>query len=197
MKRISFILGFGFLPLWVAIIYSLIGSLFSTKYAQYGWKWYSFYIFGSIGLSFITLAITAVTLTVYNRTSGDTPRKKKFAINTFISLIFLICVGVAIFVMQEVIHANDWKNEQSLLVNFVVNNETVLRTVGKNFRAAYSGTYIHDLDADGRANKYQVVIMPFDSHTKDLYAVVKVSRSSGQPEFTLACLTANMNDECN
>lgn len=98
MKRTIFLVGFGFLPLWAAIIAVYLGSLRPSAPSEY-WAIARWLIAAAVPVCGITLAIASVTLEIYDRASGSASRKSKLAALSFLS--FVLVVGVIATVLWE------------------------------------------------------------------------------------------------
>ncbi len=102
MKRIIFFVGFGFLPLWAAIVVVYLGSLRPSAPSEY-WAIASWLIIAAVPVCGVTLAIASVTLDIYNFTSGSASRKSKFAALSFLSLVLVTGVIATVLWKQYVI----------------------------------------------------------------------------------------------
>jgi hypothetical protein len=97
------------------------------------------------------------------------------------TLIIIVCViAIALWVRVEY-ERYAIKNEQQLAWAFIKNNAQVIQAMGNDLRIISKST-----PSEGwLSGRYEFSV----SATKGRYALVNVSRTSGDPVFTLACIT--------
>lgn len=178
MKKIFFVLGFGLLPLWLAIIVVSLGGILPSRSFEY-WTAAPWLVIASLPICVATFLIAVATLFIHDLTPGDQSQKLKVATKFFWSFVLIAgATGGALGLRYEY-RQQDIAIEEGLALDFVKNNKTVIQKVGHSFEPSLSTA---SQASDGRRVRYEFSVGA-------LYAIVSVSRLSGNPEFTLDCIT--------
>lgn len=179
-KKLAFLGGFGFLPLWGSVVAVYLGSIQAHTSPDY-WAVAPWLVIAAVPFCGITFGIATVTLFVHKRTVGDESRKFKFSVLTFLSLCAVVIIAAALLRQQNKARELDRKNEELMALDFVKNQKTVALTVGENFSVSLVSTTI----SHSAPLQYDISV----SGKKQMYAIVNVSHASGSTTFSLACLT--------
>jgi hypothetical protein len=179
MKKIIFVIGFGLLPVIAASIFVYIESFSYHGPSSEYWTVAPWYIIAAMPVSLVTFSIATVTLLVYGGVSGDRSRKRRIASASF-ALMALVAVGAAgFYLMNHEKQKQDLKDEQFLAQEFVRKNPAVIQAVGEKF-GVYPAVVVGQVPI-----RYEFSVRS----DATVYAIVDVSRVSGHPEFSLACMT--------
>jgi hypothetical protein len=180
LKKLAFLGGFGFLPLWAAVVAMYLGSIQPHASSQY-WTVAPWLAIAAVPYCGITLGIAFATLVVHKRTAGDESRKFKLSVLTFFSLCAAAVIAAALLWMEHKSQERDLKNEDIKAMEFVKNQKAAALAVGGDFRVSIVSTKI----SQGIPIQYDISV----SGKKQMYAIVNASHASGSTNFSLACLT--------
>lgn len=190
MKKAAFFLGFGLLPFWVAIGIVMTGSLSPSRPFEY-WAVAPWLIILAAPVCIVTLAITALTLVIHERVSGNRSHKNKIAFISFLSLV-LVAGGIisAIWLAHEH-RQQDIVREEGLAMDFVKHSNGMHQVIGGDFDVYPS---VRTGSNNGLPIKYEFSVRPKKSiHSASfattVYVIVHVSRPTGTALFTLDCIT--------
>jgi len=179
MKKIIFVIGFGLLPVIAASIFVYVGSLSYHGPSSEYWTVAPWYIIAAMPVSLVTFSIATITLLVSAGVSGSRSRKRRVASGAFV-LMVLVAVGAAgLYWMNQKKQKQNLKDEQFLAQEFVRKNPTVIQAVGEKFEV-YPAVVVGQVPI-----RYEFSVRS----DATVYAIVDVSRESGRPEFSLACMT--------
>jgi hypothetical protein len=178
VRKTFFVFGFGLLPLLVASVLVYLGSFdyhFSTEY----WAVAPWYIIATIPVSLVAFFIAFTTLVIFENVSGDHSRKRKIALACFVLLVFAAAGMAYVYWENREEHKQDLKDEQFLAQEFVRNNPVVIQAAGDKF-SVFPAVTVGSVPI-----RYEFSVRS----DATVFAIVDVSRETGNPVFTLACIT--------
>ncbi len=189
MRRVAFFVGYGLLPFWGAVLVVLIGSLFSRSYGY--WAVAPWLIIVSIPVCGATLLVAVSTVVIHARADGDKARKLKVATTFFWGLNLVIVSIAGFWWLQSATLKRDVENEKKLALEFVASHGAVVQQFGRDVGISLS-SYTGGTDA--LPLKYEFAIdtriqQGTNPNTRYVFAIVRVTDSSGQRQFVLDCIT--------
>lgn len=128
---------FGFLPLWVAIVVLVLGGWGRPETDAY-WTVAPWMVVAAVPLSGITLLIAFATMAVFNRASGDGPRKLRSALASLLGFVALAAVGAGLIWLNYQRNERRSRSETAAALEFVKTNPEVIRAAGPVRDAAVS-----------------------------------------------------------
>ncbi|MFO1394891.1 MAG: hypothetical protein U1F09_14100 [Steroidobacteraceae bacterium] len=198
MKRaLALILGFGLLPMWVAIAWVAAVSLGESNAREYWVVSAPWILFIAWMYVTPTLAIAGLTVIAYNITPGDMTRKTRVARITF-AIPFLIGIGwVAMNLLNRGTLVAKVKQEQRDVVEFVIHDSTVRQALGANIDALINSAATDPASVTARRHflfddptrwptQYEVAVS--SGGPRLVYAIVGVTRDAQGPHFALKCI---------
>jgi hypothetical protein len=198
MKRaLALILGFGLLPIWVAIAWVAAVSLGESDAQNYWVVSAPWILFIASVYATPTLAIAALTVAAYNLTPGDTTRKTRVAMITF-AIPLVIGIGwVAMNALNRGTLVAKVEREQRDVIEFVIHESAVRQALGDNIDGLISSETTGQASVRARRHflfddslrwpeQYEVAVS--SGGPKLVYAIVSVTRDTQGPHFTLKCI---------
>lgn len=180
VKKIVFFIGFGLLPVIAAIIFIYVGSRSYHGPSSEYWTVAPWYIIAAMPVSLVTFSIAAITLLVYGGVSGDRSKKRRTASVSFALLVLVAICAVGIYWIGQNKQKQSLKHEQFLAQAFVMKNPSVIQAAGETFEV-YPAVVVGQIPI-----RYEFSV----KSDAMMYAIVDVSRESGHPVFSLACITS-------
>lgn len=189
MRKSAFLIGYGLLPFWAAIVFVTAGSLLAGS-SEY-WLVAPWFIIVSIPMCGVTFLIAGITLVVQKRTTGDSPRKDKIAARSFWALNLVVAAAIGMWWIQSAMRESVIENEKKLALAFVQAHESVIEQAGRNAQVSLSASHAA---TNALPVKYEFSIdtkRQRDSNPSSRYvhAIVSVSGPSESRRFNLDCIT--------
>jgi hypothetical protein len=177
-----FYLGFGLLPLWLAIA-AVVGGGHQTYVPTDYWTAAPWLIFFSVPFCGFTLFIASNTMQAYGRSSDGGRLANAGA--RFVLLNFLLVAAVVAFVVFKKTERRSVLEERAQVEAFVAHNSQVEAAAGGGVHTTGANEY-GTSPVRGASIRYDVYVVG----QKTVFAIVDVQHHwFGKPSFTLACTT--------
>jgi hypothetical protein len=186
--KVLFLLGFGTLPFWIAILLALDNA---SKHPSNDWLASAVVIAISIPLCGVTFVMATIALVAYDRTTGSKARKLSMGFAALAAQVGLIAGVAAFFKVREMQQEEDKRLREGAMLVVVGNSAEVKRAAGGPFGARIVSEI---LEKDG-VTRYDVRIDPPPRRLKagtgppvHFNVIVDVLQPPGSG-YRIACLT--------
>jgi hypothetical protein len=192
MRKTNLMVGYGLLPLWASIAILVLGGAFSHS-SEY-WTAAPWIVIASVPICGATLLVSAITLVVHRRASGDEARRKAIAIKSFWGMNLVLVAIAGMWWLQSAKRTSDIESEKKRALEFVRSHETVVKRFGSGLDVSVA-TYTTSATTGPLPWQFEISIdtkraQGADLNSRYVYAIVTVAESQGQRRLILDCITA-------
>jgi hypothetical protein len=174
---LTLLLGFGLLPLWLAMIYVLVGSIGSGSayFAAAGW-----YVVFALPACLITVMIAGITIATH--AVVHEAHRRNAAVGVFLVLCAVAGVGADRLWMRYEAQQRELQDEFGVARALVRKSDAVHQAVGASFNVDHGSKFVGGPGARPLWYAFKV------SGSQTRYVVVSVSRAAGKPVLAVTCV---------
>jgi hypothetical protein len=137
--KVLFLLGFGTLPFWIAILLVLAGS--HNRTSDY-WSAAPWLVVLSIPLCAVTFVMATIALVTYDRATGSKARKLSMGFAALAAQAGLVAVVAAFFKVRQMQREDDDRLREAAALEVVRNSAEVKRAAGGPFGASIDTRFL-------------------------------------------------------